>query len=483
MNNRPLNFNWFTVFSLAICLLPLIAVWYYEYLPLQDYPNHFARIEIIKRYEHVEFYRDKFEIVFFKGILPLPYITLDLFASKIFGFIDTDKAMKIFISLYVIFYILSLYLLARHFKQDYRLLLLFNMPLMYSYFFNMGFLNFLFGIPIFLFSVYFIERYDVSRDRMHLLAAAIFALVIYLTHIFIFFIFCVFISCYLFWKKLNFKLSIQIGIGVLLFFVLTMSLGLFDFLTKDVQISLGEKFARYMFVFFHLPFNLLVINSILFLFAIYLIIRNSYIENKLYLLFAALCFLLFIALPGLKGITYVNVDIRALFFSIVLLPFAFRIKRAMEFVKFILIAVSIINFSYLLTSFSDFNKNFSTRCSGLVEDRSIVLPIVSTELNSWVAPHLFSWGYFYKDKEMLTPYLFADGHVPIKYKDEPLAPSRWWAVFGNKELAPELVNEIKDKYDYVILVGNDLKVEGLINSISYKECSEGIVSLYRMRKD
>jgi len=483
MNNRFLNSHWFTVFLLAICLLPLFAVWHYEYLPLQDYPNHLARIEIIKNYEHSEFYRDKFEISFFKDMLPLPYITLDLFASKIFGFIDTDRALKIFISLYVILYALSLNLLARHFKQDYSLILLFNLPLMHSYFFHMGFLNFLFGIPFFLFSVYFIERCDASRDKTHLFAAAILALVIYLTHIFIFFVFCAFISCYLFLKKSNFKLFIQIGVAVLLFFVLTMSFGLFDFLTRDVQIGFGEKFARSIFLFFHLPFYPLVINSILFLFVIYLILRNSSVENKPYLLFSALCFLLFTALPGLKGITYVNVDIRALFFSIMLLPFAFHIKRTMEFAKFILIVVSIINFSYLLISFSDFNKNFSTRCAGHIENRSIMLPVISSEINSWVAPHLFSWGYFYKNKEMLTPYLFTDDHVPIKYKDELPAPSRWWAIVGSKELDPDIVNEIKDKYDYILFVGNDLKVERLISSISSKECSEGIVSLYRMRKD
>ncbi len=55
-------------------------------------------------------------------------------------------------------------------------------------------------------------------------------------------------------------------------------------------------------------------------------------------------------------------------------------------------------------------------------------------------------------------------------------------MFGNKEIGPEFMDKIRETYDYVLLVGNDSKVEGLIDSISFKICSDKLVSLYKIEK-
>lgn len=475
------------VFVLVLCLLPLIPIWYFDYLPLQDYPNHLARLTILSDYEHSDFYKNNFSIKFFKGILPLPYLTLDIFVNKFLYFIDTDKAMKVFISLYIILYILSLYLLARHLKQDFALLMLINLPIIYSWCFYLGFLDFIFSIPLFLFSVWAIEKYEMNKNKLNIFLIGLLSILIYLTHIFTFFVFCIFLLCYLFTRRLNIREYIYLIAAISLSLFLGIKFGLVC--VPKITISpFVKKFLGSFSIFFNLPLNLFVINSSLFACAIYIIMRNSSLHKKLYLTSSIVFLLVYLILPRTVNGTEAYIDVRALLFSLILVPFSLQIKnsRHVEFAKLVLIVVFFVSFSWLLISFSNLNKNFSTKCADQIERRSVILPVDATQPEGslgGITPYLHSWGYFLKHKEILTPYLFQHTHIPIKYKYKPPAPSEYWAMFGNKEIAPEFMDKIRETYDYVLLVGNDSKVEGLIDSISFKICSDRLVSLYKIEKD
>jgi hypothetical protein len=178
-------------------------------------------------------------------------------------------------------------------------------------------------------------------------------------------------------------------------------------------------------------------------------------------------------------------DVRALLFSFILLPFSLQIKnnRYVKLAKVMLIAVFFVSFSWLLTSFSNFNKNFSTKCAGQIENRSTILPIDAVQSEEKIKQYSHSWGYFLKRRELLTPYLFQHAHIPIKYKNKPSAPSEWWVIQGNMKEGKEFINTIRDTYDYILLFGNDSEVEEMISPISYKICSDGLVSLYKVGKD
>ena len=469
---------------IVLCLLPLIPIWYFDYLPLQDYPNHFARLTILSSYEHSDFYRENFRIEFFKGILPLPYITLDVVVHRFLSFLDIDKAMRVFISLYIGLYILSLYLLAAHLKKDFELLMLINLPIIYSWFFYLGFLDFIFSVPMFLFSVWAVERYEMHKDKLSIFLTGFLLILIYLTHIFTFFIFCIFLICYLSTKMLNIRKYIYLLAAVSLFLLLTIKLGLLGIPKTPINPPL-EKLLGIFFIFFHLPNYFFIISSILFAFAIYIILRNSSFQNKLYLISSGAFLVVYIVLPRVADTVYVFMDARALLFSFLLLPFSLQIKNNMyvKLAKVMLIAVFFVSFSWLLTSFSNFNKNFSTKCAGQIENRSIIFPIDAVQSEEIIKQYLHSWGYFLKSRELLTPYLFEHAHVPIKYKHKPSAPSESWVLQGNMKEGKEFINTIRGTYDYILLIGNDSKVKEMINTISYETCSEGLVSLYKVEKD
>lgn len=478
---------WFQIFILVLCLLPLIPLWYFDYLPLQDYPNHFARLNIISSYEYSDFYKKNFQIEFFKGISPLPYIALDVFVCKFLSFIDIDKAMRVFISLYIILYILSIYLLSEHFKQDFSLFLLINLPIIYSWFFHLGFLDFIFSIPLFLFSVWAVERYEMHKDKLSIFLIGFLSVFIYFTHIFTFFVFCIFLLCYLFTKRLNireFICLIALVASMFLILFLSIKFGLLGIPKTPINPPL-EKLLGIFFIFFHLPGYFFIISSILFAFAIYLILRNSSFQNKLYLVSSGAFLLVYMILPRVAYNVYVFMDVRALLFSFILLPFSLQIKnnRYVKLAKVMLIAVFFVSFSWLLTSFSNFNKNFSTKCAGQIENRSTILPIDAVQSEEKIKQYSHSWGYFLKRRELLTPYLFQHAHIPIKYKNKPSAPSEWWVIQGNMKEGKEFINTIRDTYDYILLFGNDSEVEEMISPISYKICSDGLVSLYKVGKD
>jgi hypothetical protein len=241
------------------------------------------------------------------------------------------------------------------------------------------------------------------------------------------------------------------------------------------------------FIFFHLPFNLFLISSILYLFAIFIMLRNAVFPNKRYLsaVIAFLC--AYFILPP-KGI-----DVRALLFSLIILSFSFRVRenKHVSMARLVLLSVGFIGSLWILISFSDFNKNFSTRCASAMGQGVAVLPIDVTKVESAITPYVNSWGYFTRYREMITPYLFSG--FTVEYKKQLPAPSVSW-IFSHSSKAPyaftikynplseEFLKTIKNSYDYILLTGSDQEVKKLISSVSQEECSSGEVTLYKIVK-
>ncbi len=474
---------------IALCLLPLIALWYYDYLPLQDYPNHYARLKIRSDYERSEFYRENFRIKFFQGFGPPPYLALDTFVDKLMFFLDTDKAMRLFISFYVVLYVTALYLLSKQLALDFSLSALMSLPLIYSYFFYAGLLNFLFSIPLFLFLVWVLENYETRRNMIHVFLLAVLSLAVYLTHIFAFFAFCVVLFCHLFSGRLKIRESLLILLAISPSLLLSI-----DFKRRvlpGAAVAEGTistpKLLFLNFHFFHLPFNLFLISSMLFPFAVFIILRNSSFPRKRYLVAAATLFSSYFVLPAM------GIDVRAVLFAMVILPLSLKVKDGIHvrIARFVLLTVFSIGFFWMIASFSDFNKNFSTRCAAGMIRSAAVLPIDVTNNETAITPYVNSWGYFLRQREVITPYLFSG--FMVDYKKTWPAPSISWVFTSGKKtpysfrvqyetISKESLHKIKDNYDYILLTGSDKEMEDLIGSVSRKECSSGAVSLYKVDK-
>jgi hypothetical protein len=485
------------IIVVVLCFLPLIPIWYFDYLPLQDYPNHFARLTILSDYEHSDFYRQNFSVNYFQSISPLPYLALDIFVTKLLPFLDIETAVRAFISLYIISYIVSLYFLAGQLKLDFNVLMLVNLPLLYSSFFHFGFLNFVFSIPLFFMAIWSLERYVISKNTLYVFLVGLFSLLMYLSLLFTIFIFFVFLFFHLFARKLNIKEYLYILAAISLSLILSINYVIlstnyspFSMVKyKTISKPFYYKIILLTIPFSYLNFKFISIFSLMFAVAIYIIMRNSSFRNKRYLVFSAILIFVYFALPlkaiGENNIDAYYLDIRFYLFALLMLPLSLQVKnnRNIDVARVILYGLCLVSFWGLFNSFSDFNGNFSVACASKIEQESTVFPITASPAKSGIRPYTSAWGYFYKEKEILTPYLFQGPHIPIQYKNRPPLLSRLWANKGNKEKEKELLSELTENYDYILLIGNSYENEEMIRSISHEICADKMVKLYKIEKN
>lgn len=469
---------------LALCMAPLIPLWYYAFPPLQDYGNHFARLTILREYDNSDFYAGLFNIKPFRlsSPLSLTYLTLDIFANKIMAPFSVNTAMKAFISLYVVLFLLSLYLISKQLDLDAAFLMLFSVPLIYSSFFHFGFLNFLFSIPLFLMTIWAVQRYDSGGRPYNAFLALIFMSLVYLTHLLTFGLFSVYLLCRLFYRRKRMRGNLWL-LGFVALLVLLNGYFIIEALGFEPQNeSISVKLLFLTFQFSHLSFRLYIISSVLFAASLYLIIRNSALTYRHFLWTSAVFLLIYLILPykGIRG----YVDVRTLLFGYLLFPLALRPRdnRSSLFVKLLLLSIFMINSYFLLFSFHDFNKNFSTECSKKIQDGSVILPVDATKNSDTpVMRYLNAWGYFLEKRQILFPYLATGAQLSIEYVNRPPAPTEWWVFHGKLDEGRNLADAIQKNYDYIILSGNNNQVEKIISSLADEICSDGLVRLYQVR--
>lgn len=140
---------WFLLFYAFLFILAQLPIWLNEFLPLQDYPNHLARMYVILNYYHDSFLQEYYRIHF----AILPNLAMDIIVpllAKIFGLGVAGKLMVVlsifmltsgsaFLS-YVIFRRINYWSLL-------SFLVIYNQALI------IGFINFLFSVGFALWSI------------------------------------------------------------------------------------------------------------------------------------------------------------------------------------------------------------------------------------------------------------------------------------------------------------------------------------------
>jgi hypothetical protein len=138
------NIILFLIFYILLFILAQLPIWLNEFLPLQDYPNHLARMQIIMSIKDdpllQSYYQVKFSII--------PNLAMDIIVPALANFFGLEFAGKLMIAL--TFFIITSggiflnYVLFRaiNFWSLTTFILLFNQA------FIKGFLNFLFGIGL-----------------------------------------------------------------------------------------------------------------------------------------------------------------------------------------------------------------------------------------------------------------------------------------------------------------------------------------------
>jgi len=469
-------------------LIPLMAIWFFEYLPFQDYPRHLAGIKVLRGYYNSDILMEHFSINFFKGISPIPNIAFELFAAKICYFCSINTAGKLFISCYVLLFIFSTYLLSRELNIEFADALLMILPLVYSTYFYMSFLNFIFSMPLYLISIW--AYFCAKREERYLILLGIVLIPLYISHLFAFasFLLFLFLDLVLSFRRVSrrFILFIFFSISIPLIFSINYLLsgtGNAGYYHPD---GIWYKNIMFAFPFLYFSLNSGIIMFVSYVFALLSIFYGFKVINGVFVVAAASYLLIYLALP-FSSIEGTFVDVRALAFSMLMLPFSVRLEgNRYKYAAFaVILLISFLNSSAAWSSFSKFNREVSPglECLKRVEDRSKLLYIVKGK-NSPSGqyflgePYAHAWGYAFLYKDFMTPDFSSKGHHVVKYRKEPyIPPDGWYSSPGDG-----VESEIKRHYTYIAIVGIDESINNTMGHIGTKVCESGIISLYTLNK-
>ena len=487
LKNIPL-WIWLQAFASILLILP---IFYFQYLPLNDYPNHLASMHFILQNDAgINTYIESNLGLFNTNSL---FFWIVLIFAKITGL---DLAGRIALSIVLI----SLPWGASYFfsslNKNMAPLGLIGALFAYNFFFSMGFANFCLSISLFLFAAgYWMKILPKKTGMREFSIMLILAFLTYSAHIISAIVLIGFAAAtFLFYafianraeneKKNNFALQKRkfIGFGnaangIKEIFGKDFFLKFTPFLPAVLLILLslleffeGSSSASYI-IFNPLEGNLgylfvlaPAVPSALFtmILAPYLLILYS--KNKMHLpkwcllwaLFAIFFLLLSLLLPEMIS-SWQFIQLRFWpFFAIFLIAFLFHPIASLKNSKNIFLEIGAISFLLLLAStyltFLQWEKLQPTlgeidSLSSFMHEGSAVFAtgegfasLIKTQ--SPPSSLLHTWGYWAIEKNIYSPDLFAYKYSPIKYKDENMHAreqvSAWGEafiehLFSNKE--------------------------------------------------
>jgi len=164
---------------LAIAAILVVPFWTVDYPGMNDYPNHLTRCFIIAHYHASEFFQARYIVV----AAPLPNLAIDLIVTPLNHFLPLLLSGKLFLSLMALLYLVGCIWLGyaitgkRNWIAPLAALTLYNSALIW------GFVNYLFGIGVFLCAFAFWMQ---SRNRMswqRFLICCVLSIAAYLSHL------------------------------------------------------------------------------------------------------------------------------------------------------------------------------------------------------------------------------------------------------------------------------------------------------------
>ena len=134
------------LFTLVLVVL-VGPIWLVDYVPLVDYPNHLARVALTLAWSHDENVQKLFSLVW----IPVPNVAIDLVMLLIIKVVSIEVAGKLFLTILVILFALGTHLVGTAVsKTTPPWMALVAAFLIYNSTFIYGFLNYNFGVALFL---------------------------------------------------------------------------------------------------------------------------------------------------------------------------------------------------------------------------------------------------------------------------------------------------------------------------------------------
>lgn len=424
----------------GLIMVNLLPIWLVRFPPLQDYPNHLLSAHIIAHYNDPAFdYAQNFALLW----RPVPNMLGIMIMAGLARVVATPLAGKLFISLYIVLFPLSIFYLLDAVDSNKFLLGFFAFPLTYSWFFNMGFLNFCLSLPLYFFAVgFWWKTRSGQRNRAHrIVVLGLCTLLIYLAHFLTFGVWIITVIL-LSLTSGGWRTTIKRGLlltglviivlipAALIFDVVQNQLvAIFDLITPPVIAfaSLPTKLATAYQPFVY--FRTLVEGAILLvLLSIYLVLllRNyaRWTTNP-FLCLALLMIGLFLVLPvGFREPFYIAPRplILAVMLGLPVLYVPMRRRWRLALLGFLTI-ISVVYMVIMLGVYRRANAELTDYYTGLqhIPPGQTVLPILRVHRN-YVYYHAHAWAYYHIEHGGLSPDVFAGRDQLLSYRHRPPLP-------------------------------------------------------------
>lgn len=171
------------VIATLLVLIAIIPIWQVHFPPLQDYPLHLLRQNILAHYSDPAF---RYHDVFVATLFPMPYILTDYIVSGLASFLPITTAGKIQLTLYVVLLPLGFFYLLSSLAQSKLALGFFVFPLIYNMHLEKGNLNYALSFPLFLIALGYWWRHHnhATWKSEGMLSGLVF--LVYLCHLYTF---------------------------------------------------------------------------------------------------------------------------------------------------------------------------------------------------------------------------------------------------------------------------------------------------------
>jgi hypothetical protein len=179
-----------TWLAAVLTVVAIAPVWSVAHPPLQDYPYHLARVNVLAQWDDPALaYPETFTV----SAYPAPYVLSDWLTAGLGRLLGVRIAGKIVLSLYLGLFPWSLVYLARSADPEGGVVGLLGFLLVYNWHFHMGFVSYVLSLPIALFALgwwWRTREADGPRPRRSVWRAtgvlALLVLQTYLTHVYAF---------------------------------------------------------------------------------------------------------------------------------------------------------------------------------------------------------------------------------------------------------------------------------------------------------
>jgi len=164
---------------IAVSVILCLPIWATEYLPLVDYPNHLARAYVLHYYNDTNAFQTMYALI----VEPIPNLAIDIIVPALMWGFTLETAGKIFLTLTVLLFSYGCHLLGMALHNRPTWLAIICALFTYNSSFLYGFVNYQFGLGMFLVTLAVWLRYRHRWNLSSFLGVCGLVLASYLSHL------------------------------------------------------------------------------------------------------------------------------------------------------------------------------------------------------------------------------------------------------------------------------------------------------------